>query len=137
MNKKVIIILVIVLAVVAILFIQKGKKNESVIDTNTVKPTTGIPANGIVKEFTVTGGNFKFDPSEIRVNAGDTVKITFTNAEGFHDLVINEFSAKTAQIKSGESETIEFVADKVGTFEYYCSVGSHRAQGMVGKLIVE
>jgi plastocyanin len=29
------------------------------------------------------------------------------------------------------------VADKKGTFEYYCSVGQHRALGMKGKLVVE
>ena len=32
---------------------------------------------------------------------------------------------------------VEFTVDKTGTFEYYCSVGQHRANGMVGNLIVE
>ena len=33
--------------------------------------------------------------------------------------------------------TAEFTADKVGSFEYYCSVGSHRSMGMKGVLKVE
>lgn len=33
--------------------------------------------------------------------------------------------------------SVTFVADTLGTFEYYCSVGNHRAQGMVGNLVVE
>lgn len=33
--------------------------------------------------------------------------------------------------------SVTFVADETGTFEYYCSVGNHRGQGMIGKLIVE
>ena len=41
------------------------------------------------------------------------------------------------KINGGETDSIEFVADKVGTFEYYCSVGQHRSMGMVGKLTVE
>jgi len=92
---------------------------------------------GETKEFTVTGKNFSFSPSTIRVKKGDTVKITFKNTGGFHDFKIDEFDVKTAQIQDGQSETVTFVADKAGTFDYYCSVGQHRANGMEGKLIVE
>jgi plastocyanin len=35
------------------------------------------------------------------------------------------------------STFIEFVANKKGKFEYYCSVGEHRAMGMKGNLVVE
>lgn len=90
-----------------------------------------------VKEFAVSGNNFSFSLKEIKVKKGDTVRIVFTNQDGFHDWVIDEFNAKTNKIGAGKTETITFVADKVGTFEYYCSVGSHRANGMKGSLIVE
>lgn len=92
---------------------------------------------GEEKTFKVTGSPFKFDPAEIRVNKGDTVIIVFTNSSGTHDWVIDQFDARAKQLQSGQTETIEFVADKAGTFEYYCSVSNHRAQGMVGKLIVD
>ena len=99
---------------------------------------SGEPAMmGEVKEFTVTGSNFSFDPSEIKVKKGDTVKITFKNSGGMHDWVLEEFNVRTKRIQGGEQEVVEFVADKTGTFEYYCSVGSHRAMGMKGNLIVE
>jgi plastocyanin len=90
-----------------------------------------------VKEFTVSGENFSFDVKEMKVKKGDTVKVTFKNVEGFHDWNLDEFNTKTKVIKAGESETVTFVADKTGTFEYYCSVGQHRATGMKGNLIVE
>ena len=90
-----------------------------------------------VKEFTVEGDNFAFSVKEIKVKQGDKVKITFNNIEGFHDLIIDEFGVNTGQIRAGESKTVEFIADKTGTFEYYCSVGQHRANGMFGQLIVE
>jgi nitrite reductase (NO-forming) len=73
----------------------------------------------------------------MRVKKGDTVKITFTNNNGTHDLLIDEFKVNTGRIPAGESKTVEFVADKTGTFEYYCSVGQHRKMGMKGNLIVE
>jgi plastocyanin len=109
--------------------------NEVVNNENTDSEDK-MEAN-VVKEFTVSANNFKYDVTEIKVNQGDTVKINFVNDEGFHDWVLDEFNAKTKQLNAGEKETIEFVADKTGTYEYYCSVGKHREMGMVGNLIVE
>lgn len=88
------------------------------------------------KTFTITGKNFSFTPSEIRVAKGDKVKIIFQNDEGFHDWVIDEFNAKTPQIPAGQTATVEFIADITGQFEFYCSVGQHRQLGMKGILFV-
>jgi plastocyanin len=98
---------------------------------------TPVATQGEVKSFTVEGSNFKFNPSEIRVKEGDTVKITFKNTGGFHDWVVDQFGAATKQANAPAEETIQFVANKKGTFEYYCSVGTHRQMGMKGNLIVE
>ncbi|MEP7166811.1 MAG: cupredoxin domain-containing protein [Candidatus Woesebacteria bacterium] len=89
------------------------------------------------KIFTVTGKNFSFDVKEMKVKKGDTVTVTFKNEDGFHDWRVDEFNAATKQIPAGKEDTVTFIADKTGTFEYYCSVGQHRKNGMVGKLIVE
>ncbi|RJQ36171.1 hypothetical protein C4552_04410 [Candidatus Parcubacteria bacterium] len=100
-------------------------------------PTAPPPAaQGTVKEFTVTGTNFEFSPKEMRVKRGDRVRVTFVSAGGMHDWVLEEFNAATQQLAAGERETVEFVASKTGTFEYYCSVGAHRQMGMTGNLIV-
>jgi len=87
--------------------------------------------------FTVLGGNYYYDLDEITVNEGDTVTINFRSAEGFHDWVLDEFDAATDQVSTGGETSVTFVADQKGTFEFYCSVGSHRANGMVGTLTVE
>lgn len=85
----------------------------------------------------VSGVNFAFDVPEIRVKEGDTVTINFTSAEGFHDWVVDEFDAATERVRDGGQTSVTFVAGAAGTYEYYCSVGNHRALGMVGTLIVE
>ena len=54
-----------------------------------------------------------------------------------HDFVIDELNVKSEITKGGNSTVVEFTPDTAGTFEFYCSVGQHRANGMVGKLIVE
>jgi plastocyanin len=96
-------------------------------------------ADALVRNFDITASNFKFTTlanSDITVKKGATVTINLAVANGSHDLVIDEFNARTEQMSAGSSGDVTFVADKVGTFEYYCSVGNHRGMGMVGKLIV-
>lgn len=90
-----------------------------------------------VKVVTVKGSPFKFDVTEIKVKVGEKVRIKFESTQGTHDWVVDEFNARTKVVNTGETDSVVFVADKAGTFEYYCSVGNHRAQGMVGNLIVE
>lgn len=87
--------------------------------------------------FTIKGLDFTYDVKEIKVKKGEKIAINFVNTQGFHDLKIDELSVATKQIKAGESEVVTFTPDKVGTFEYYCSVGKHRQNGMWGKITVE
>ncbi len=98
-------------------------------------PTTGN-AVGAEKDFTVTGQNYSFSPSTITVNKGDRVKITFVSGGGTHDFKIDEFNVASQRMSDGAQDVVQFVADKAGTFKYYCSVGSHRAMGMEGTLTV-
>ena len=93
--------------------------------------------SSIVKEFVILGKNFSFMPSLITVKKGDRVKITFKNTLGFHDFRIDEYGVATKQAQAPYEEVLEFIADRVGSFEYYCSVGTHRAMGMKGILKVE
>jgi len=123
---------------ISVMLISGAGCSQTYSDEATNESTSGAePKNIAIKTFEVTGESFKFSPVELRVSRGDTVKINFKNVQGFHDFVIDEFAVKTPQINAEESASLEFIADKAGIFEYYCSVGNHRAMGMVGKLIVE
>jgi|SRR3989344_2754022 len=132
-KTYIIIIVLIVLVIGAVLTFGTGDKAEAPVLETSVKDTTASP----VKEFTVTGKNFSFSPSLITVKKGDRVKITFENSAGFHDFKIDEFGVATKQTQSPNTEVLEFTANKTGSFQYYCSVGSHRAMGMWGTLKVE
>jgi len=90
-------------------------------------------ATGETKEFTINASNFEFDLKEITVNKGDTVKITLKNAEGLHAVMINGYKK---EVKA--DQTITFVADKTGEFDFLCSIFCGAGHGdMVGKLIVQ
>jgi plastocyanin len=95
--------------------------------------------------FTLTGKNFEYNNEEgesnptLTVQEGDVVRIEYTTESGFHDFVIEEFEGATTEKVRSEAgtQTIQFTANKKGSFEYYCSVGSHKEQGMKGAFIVE
>ena len=158
MKKFWIIIVIIIIIVVAIIINKKSKQKEVQDSINTTQneaqspdtssnsssmestnPSTSGTTSSTAKtvSFTINGGNFYFKPNVMKVKLGDTVNITFTNDEGMHDFKIDEFAVATDRIGSGVSTTASFVANKKGTFQYYCSVGQHRANGMWGTLTVE
>ena len=109
--------------------------------TATIQPTattqpTASP-QGSLKEFTMTARTWAFEPSEIRVNKGDRVKLTITSVDVAHGFAIPEFNVN-ARLEPGQQTTVEFTADKAGTFSFFCSVvcGSGHS-GMRGTLVVE
>ena len=59
------------------------------------------------------------------------------DTEGFSGVIPgSEIAAPTNPLKPTESGTSEFIAGEEGTYYYICTVPGHRAQGMVGEIIV-
>ena len=97
---------------------------------------SGGAQTGQVKEFTIRAFKFSFDPSVIEVNKGDKVKITAFSADVPHGLAIPDFKVNL-RLADSTPQTAEFVADKAGTFAFFCNVpcgAGHR--DMKGTLIV-
>lgn len=113
-------------------------ENDAMLDM-TIEGETSVSmdSEADIKVFNVTGHNFAFSMDEIRVQEGDTVTINFESTDGYHDWVVDEFGAATERVRENTPTSVTFVANKAGSYEFYCSVGAHRAQGMVGTLIVE
>jgi len=148
MKSLITIVIVIVVAVVGFTLLRGSSDEPEVSESPTASPAATEEAmedehmeddammededkmmeNGDamieeVKVFEVSGVNFAFDVTEIRVKEGDKVRIEFTSTDGFHDWTVDEFNAATDQVNTGGSTSVEFVADQKGTFEFYCSVG--------------
>ena len=140
-NKKSLVLFVLAVLAVFATGCSNGSEGYATVDTNGNVLENSGSVQQEAKTFVMSGENFKFmmdgtENPDLTVNEGDKVRIEFTSGQGFHDLVVDEFGAATSQVKDGESTSVEFTADKKGTFEYYCSVGSHRQMGMKGNLIV-
>lgn len=118
--------------------IMKAVTPPTLTDAQSAELAAGSAAHSPTSlSFDVNGGSFYFVPNEIHVKKGDTITVNFKNDGGMHDFMLDEFNVKISPIKGGESSSATFVVDKTGTFEYYCSVGSHRKMGQRGTLIVE
>ena len=154
MNKTLSVIVIIILIAGGFWFFMRTDDTQTpstkqTPSTTQTTPVTNRPSTSSATQtpssqtqtnnrvvFNVKGTKFAYDKKELTVTEGDMVTINFESADGFHDWVIDEFNAATKQVDVGVPTSVTFVADKVGVFEYYCSVGNHRAMGMVGKLTV-
>jgi plastocyanin len=85
--------------------------------------------------ISMTTGNFFFTPNTITAAPGDRILIDFVSNSGTHDFVIDELNVDY-DIEEGGNYVFT-VPDEPGTYTYYCSIGSHRAMGMEGTLIIE
>lgn len=138
--KNTVVISLVVLAVIAgVVYASLSKPVPESKMGAAVSPTIAMMEEGTepVQEITVEGSKFKFEPSTITVKKGQKVKLIFKNIEGIHDFRVDELGIATEVIEENEQESVEFTADEIGSFEFYCSVEEHRAMGMVGTLIVE
>lgn len=114
---------------------QQTAEEATAVDPGT--DSEAMAEDSTAQTFEIEAGSFYFKPNEIRVKKGDKVKIVMTSADMMHDFNIDELNVKLPITKSGETNTVEFTADTAGEFEFYCSVGQHRANGQVGTIIVE
>ncbi len=137
MNKKFVLGILVLIAIIVVGFTIV--KTFSFSSTgNVVKTDASSVKEFSIESFTeVIDGKYypQFSPNELIVNKGDLVRIKITNIKGTHDFKIDEFGVYT-ETPLNEEMIIEFVADKIGSFEYYCTKLGHRQNGHWGTLKV-
>ena len=112
----------------------EDNSNDSVLEGDT--QTQDESMNLDVTTIDMTGSDFSFDPSEINVKVGEKVRVVLKAVDMPHDFVVDELDVRTDIAQQGETVEVEFTASEAGEYEYYCSVGQHRANGMVGTLTI-
>ena len=143
MNMVLIVVAIAVVLIGGFMLLNRPttETEESVTETTPATNTeSALPTESIVEDVVtidMEAGSFYYTSKEIRVKKGQSVRINLSAKDMMHDFNIDELNVDGPVIKEGESTVIEFVASEVGSFEYYCSVGQHRANGQVGTLIVE
>ncbi len=87
---------------------------------NTAPPPA--QSSGPVKEFSIEAYQFGFEPSTITIKKGERVKLTFSSKDVEHGVSLPDFEKVTRKFGKGQTQSVEFVADKSGTFDYMCNV---------------
>ena len=86
-----------------------------------------------VKIVDVTASRFQFDPATITVTEGDRVRLRLHSMDRDHAFAIKAFRVKALIPRAGEAITVEFVADRAGSFDFtcaeYCGTGHARMKG--------
>ena len=94
-------------------------------------------AVGNVREIQMTAKKYEFNPNVLTVKKGDHVKLIITALDHDHGFKLDAFGINQ-KLKKGDPTTIEFTADKAGTFPVQCSEFCGFGHGrMKGKLVVE
>lgn len=109
-----------------------SNEEESEVATDTESDTSVETV-----EYDIDMSNYDFSPARMEARAGGTLVINLTNSQGTHDLVIDELDIASRVLAPSQSETlvIEIPEDAAGeSYQFYCSIGNHRALGMEGVL---
>ena len=95
-----------------------------------------IDANATKLE--VTAQRVAFAPADLRVRAGETIVLEFTNDDPiFHDWEVTGLANVDAGARPGQTQRIRFTIQEPGTYVVECTVEGHAEAGMVGSLVVE
>lgn len=111
---------------------ETNTNSSETVSTDEVYIEKEVEPTGKVVELVITAKNFEFIQEEVEIRAGDTVRITLENEAGYHGVGIDGYDL---EVKEGE--VLEFVANKKGEFEIFCSIPcGHGHDNMTGKIVI-
>jgi cytochrome c oxidase subunit II len=88
------------------------------------------------REFTLTARNYSFNPSRVEATQDDLIKVTIQSEDVAYGFTIDEYRL-SKRVPAGGSTTIEFRADRAGTFSFYSNLSNDtRHTQMRGQLVV-
>jgi len=89
------------------------------------------------RDVTVDAKKFAFNPARIEVTQGDVVRVTLISGDIPHSFTIDDYRiAKRGE--PGKPVTFEFLADRAGTFKFYCNLTiDDGCRKMAGELVVK
>lgn len=119
-------------------------------------PLDHRPEGGATEELHVQTKDVKFTRTELTARAGVPTELTLENLDDVeHDFQIDELDVEVLEggaehdgghdsggdlavhTEGGETDTVTFVVNEPGTYEFYCTVSGHKDAGMVGTLVVQ
>ena len=85
-------------------------------------PATSNPSPSNEKVLNVEGYSFGWKVTGPQINVGDKVKLIITDTSGVHGFALPDFGVDSGAMSPGDTKTMEFTADKAGSFQYFCNI---------------
>lgn len=130
------------MTMVIVVGIYSGAKGRPVIRKD--KPSTVSENPSEMKEFVydreivVTVSEFYFSPESLNISKGEKVRIWIVNdGSTAHNLHLPDMNLDSGNVAPGNKGYVDFVSDRVGSYNFYCGVGGHKDLGMNGNIIVK
>jgi uncharacterized cupredoxin-like copper-binding protein len=99
--------------------------------------TTASQASCTTMEVAITVRSFAFNPNKIAIPANTDVRFTFNNPDRIEHSFVIQTEQVHVEVMIAPGGTAQTTLNlHKGTYEFYCIVPGHKAQGMVGELIV-
>jgi heme/copper-type cytochrome/quinol oxidase subunit 2 len=87
-------------------------------------------------QISVTARRYAFEPARIEARQGDVIRLTIRTEDIPHSFVIDALRIEKRAVP-GRPVTFELLADKAGTFPFYCNLTAEEGcRGMKGELII-
>lgn len=110
-----------------------GSSMGSMMDSGGAEKSSPVVPGA--REIVVLAKAYRFEPATIKVAAGEAVTIVLTATDLPHDVTV-EGVGHIVHAGGGKTTRGGVKITKPGTYSFYCSVKGHRAEGMIGKLVV-
>jgi len=109
------------------------------VTTGLVVAFAPLPVPSIAPQartFRIDARQFAYSPSELKVNAGDTVTLQLVSNDVVHGLYMDGYDI-SVEADPGQTTTLTFTADQPGSFRFRCNVTCGAMHPfMIGKLTV-
>lgn len=93
------------------------------------------PDSQITKEVEMTARKYEYAPNKVEVKVHTLIRFKIKAEDRDHGFEIEGVQDGCAKLKKGEVTTVEYMADKAGTFEFkccqFCGFGHRRMKGVI------
>lgn len=104
-----------------IVFKVKRASAKTSTEINNELPKKIFTGNTV--EFNMKIFDWDYEPSKIIVKKGDLIKINLENISDVdHTFTLDKFDYTTVVLQPGQTTTIQFIPDEIGTFTFYCAI---------------
>jgi plastocyanin len=100
------------------------------------EPKPGRTVDAVGGKVEVAAKGIKFDVATITAKPGP-LTVTFTNNDAVgHDFSVHDLDGSATPDLNGGTASVTYELE-AGTYDFFCSLFGHEAQGMKGTIVVE